>query len=190
MISHKEKTRRCVRVNTRNFFLTLKVLLEEQKQLEIEALKLEKIIKKRKSLRKNTLKLNKRLLGMQRQLSGAVSKTLSKTLLKMDERKEYVSRCDNKYDLLNSIHRSMKPNKKMKMDNILNSLKEMGYKTNSKDKLFYTMVNNKLHKDHKSNNENKVTKLRRGIFVYKYRSSIKPEKRNNRKRQVLQSSVS
>jgi len=80
------------------------------------------------------------------------------------QREVYVPRMDNKSTLIEALHSCMTPKEEMTMKEILASLnKKSGYKTRSG--YLYTMVNNKLNRDER------IKKVRRGVFVYSPKKS-------------------
>ncbi len=108
-------------------------------------------------------KVFRRLLVQKKEIDGSITKMEKKLLRMMNKRtkgyrKRYVLRVHNSCTLQQAIRKCMIPNEAMKMTDVLSALSASGFRSNS-DKL-YTMVNNKLNRDPK------VTKVRRGTFVF------------------------
>lgn len=114
--------------------------------------------------------LDKKLLQVQTQAFRSITRgnKEGKGKGKRRRRKVYVPRMDNKTILKDAILKVMIPGKEMTMKEILISIKKSkAYKTNSR--LFYTMVNNKLHEmaDKEKYKDPKIEIPRRGVFVLK-----------------------
>ena len=143
--------------NTQTFLDVLNHLYEQKKTLDKQSANLDKL-----SIRNDT-----KIVEMQQKFVVAVSKSISKKITQTN-RKTYVPRKDNDRTLIEAIHSSMIPNKKMNMKEILFTMKNSGfYDTDSG--YFYTMVNNKLHQDSNIAKLSNCPEVPRGIFIYKYR---------------------
>ncbi len=114
-------------------------------------------------------KIDKDIFKLQTKFFKVISK---KKGIVSSERVKYVPRKNNTLILVEAIRKSMSPNKEMTMIDILKCMEQKkSYRTDST--YFYTMVNNKLNRDHQ------IKKISRGVFMYI------PHKKRRRKTKVI-----